>query len=113
MREHTEETTQGIADLRNEIAHLRQAVVSHAVIDQAIGVVIALSGVRPETAWDALKEVSQNTNIKLREVADHVVRWPHCGCLPREIRAALEGALRRRKRTPTAPAPAQAQVQVV
>lgn len=82
-----------IEELQEEVAQLRQALVSHAVVDQAIGVVIALSGLRPEQGWEVLKTVSQRTNTKLRDVALHVVHWPELGSLPPEIRPALRIAL--------------------
>ncbi|MFF1720759.1 ANTAR domain-containing protein [Streptomyces sviceus] len=92
MKQH-EELVEKIEELQAETAQLRQALVSHAVVDQAIGVVLALSGLRPEQGWEVLKTVSQHTNTKLRDVAQHVVRWPHVGALPAEIRRALRRAL--------------------
>ncbi|MFJ7073502.1 ANTAR domain-containing protein [Streptomyces sp. NPDC098781] len=89
------DSDQTIAALQEEVAQLRQAVLSHAIVDQAMGVVIAYGGVRPETAWDVLKEVSQNTNIKLREVSEHIVRWPRIGRLPDDLRRALTAAVTR------------------
>ncbi|QIJ60817.1 ANTAR domain-containing protein [Streptomyces sp. JB150] len=89
-----------IIALHEEVEQLRRAVVSHAVIDQAIGVVIALGGLSSDTAWNVLKEVSQHTNIKLREVADHIVQWPRCEWLPPEIRQALNAALDRARHVP-------------
>jgi hypothetical protein len=92
MTQH-EELVKTIEELQAEVAQLRQALVSHAVVDQAIGVVLALSGLRPEQGWEVLKTVSQRTNVKLRDVAQHVVRWPDVGSLPSEIRRALRMAL--------------------
>ncbi|MFG2467259.1 ANTAR domain-containing protein [Streptomyces canus] len=88
-----EELVEKIEELQEEIAQLRQALVSHAVVDQAIGVVLALSGLRPDQGWEVLKTVSQRTNTKLRDVAQHVVRWPELRSLPSEIRPALRIAL--------------------
>ncbi|MET9461686.1 ANTAR domain-containing protein [Streptomyces canus] len=88
-----EELVEKIEELQEEIAQLRQALVSHAVVDQAIGVVLALSGLRPDQGWEVLKTVSQRTNTKLRDVAQHVVRWPDLGSLPAEIQPALRIAL--------------------
>ncbi|MES4889446.1 ANTAR domain-containing protein [Streptomyces sp. NPDC096012] len=85
-----------IAALQEQIEQLTEAVTSHAVVDQAIGVVIAYGGVLPETAWDVLEEVSQHTNIKLREVAARLVQWPRSACLSPEIRSALDAALKGR-----------------
>lgn len=88
-----EELVGQIEELQEEVAQLRQALVSHAVVDQAIGVLVALSGLRPEQGWEVLKTVSQRTNTKLRDVALHVVHWPGLGTLPPEIRPALRIAL--------------------
>ena len=88
-----EELVEKIEELQEEVAQLRQALVSHAVVDQAIGVVVAVSGLRPEQGWEVLKTVSQRTNTKLRDVALHVVHWPDVGSLPAEIRPALRIAL--------------------
>ncbi|MFF0096689.1 ANTAR domain-containing protein [Streptomyces canus] len=90
---HHEELVEKIEELQEEIAQLRQALVSHAVVDQAIGVVLALGGLRPDQGWEVLKTVSQRTNTKLRDVAQHVVRWPELRSLPPEIRPALRIAL--------------------
>ncbi|POX52520.1 ANTAR domain-containing protein [Streptomyces sp. Ru71] len=96
MPEHQDQACD-VASLREEIAQLKQAVVSHAVVDQAIGVVIARGRLPPESAWSVLREISQQTNTKLREVAEHIVQWPYCGWLPPEIGRALAGALARRR----------------
>ncbi len=79
---------------------MRRAVVSHAVIDQAIGVVLVYGGVRPDTGWEILKEVSQHTNTKLREVAEYLVQWPYCEWLPPKIRHTLDAALQRQRGSP-------------
>ncbi|MDI9835706.1 ANTAR domain-containing protein [Streptomyces sp. KAU_LT] len=89
------ESDETIAALRQEVAQLQHAVFSHAIVDQAIGVVVAYGGVRPGTAWEVLKEISQHTNTKLREVAELVVRWPHEGRLPEDVRGALTAAVAR------------------
>ncbi|MGW1065222.1 ANTAR domain-containing protein [Streptomyces aureus] len=46
---------EGVDALQAEIARLRHAVVSHAVVDQAIGVVVTYGGVPPEVAWEVLR----------------------------------------------------------
>ncbi|WP_432021369.1 ANTAR domain-containing protein, partial [Streptomyces sp. 1222.5] len=58
------------------MGQLKHAVTSHAVVDQAIGVVVALSGLSPVAAFEVLREVSQRTNVKLIDVAVSVVQWP-------------------------------------
>ena len=81
--------------LQEQVRQLKEAVVSHAVVDQAIGVVIALGGVTPDEGWIVLKEVSQHTNIKLRNVAEAILIWGRTGVIPPEILAALEDRLGR------------------
>jgi GAF domain-containing protein len=53
--------------------HLRTALSSRSVIDQAIGIIIGSQRCPPETAFDILRTVSQNRNIPLREVAADLV----------------------------------------
>ncbi|MEU0175026.1 ANTAR domain-containing protein [Streptomyces massasporeus] len=79
--------------LQEEVQQLKEAVVSHAVVDQAIGMVVALGRISPDQGWAVLKEVSQHTNIKLRNVAELILVWGRTGVMPEEIRVALEDAL--------------------
>jgi hypothetical protein len=91
-----EARTDLIRRLEDEVAQLRQAVASHAVIDQAIGVVVAVGRTTPAEAWDVLREVSMCTNIKLRHVAELVVEWGQTGRLEAGIRDELSLRLRHR-----------------
>ncbi|MEW2511479.1 ANTAR domain-containing protein [Streptomyces sp. NPDC046870] len=84
-----------IAALQAEVDQLKEAMTSHAVIDQAIGMVVALGRVTPDQGWQVLKEVSQHTNIKLRNVAELILIWGRRGDIPARIRAELEDALDR------------------
>jgi hypothetical protein len=61
------------AYLKERIAQLEQAVESHAAINQAQGILMAVHRMSAEAAWAALQRVSSHTNIKLRLVADAVV----------------------------------------
>lgn len=81
--------------LQEEVQQLKEAVVSHAVVDQAIGMVVVLGRISPDQGWAVLKEVSQHTNIKLRSVAELILVWGRTGVMPEEIRSALEDALDR------------------
>jgi hypothetical protein len=76
--------------LEDENAQLRQAVSSHAVIDQAIGVVLAVGELTPEEGWEVLRRTSQRTNVKLRRVAEAVVEWARTGELPEAVKTELE-----------------------
>jgi hypothetical protein len=84
-----------IIELQEEIGQLKEAVTSHAVVDQAIGMMVALGRVTPDQGWVVLREVSQHTNIKLRNVAEMIIIWGQKGDLPPDIRATLEDALDR------------------
>ncbi|MGW2705308.1 ANTAR domain-containing protein [Streptomyces sp. NPDC001340] len=82
-----------ISGLRGEIHHLQDAVVSHAVIDQAIGVVKAVGGLRPDQGIEVLTAVSRRTDIGLRAIAGLPVDWAATGRLPDDLRKALDTAL--------------------
>jgi GAF domain-containing protein len=58
------------ADLTDQ---LKSSIVSRAVIDQAIGVIMATQRCPQEQAFEILRSVSQNTNVKLRELAASIV----------------------------------------
>jgi hypothetical protein len=49
----------------------------------------------PDEGWLVLREVSQHTNVKLRNVADLILIWGRGGEMPEEIRAELEDLLDR------------------
>ncbi|WP_189984719.1 ANTAR domain-containing protein [Streptomyces capoamus] len=74
---------------------MKEAMASHAVVDQAIGMVVALGRITPDRGWQVLKDVSQHTNIKLRNIAELILIWGRRGDIPAEVRAALEDALDR------------------
>ncbi|MEV6115332.1 ANTAR domain-containing protein [Streptomyces sp. NPDC052109] len=84
--------------LVTENEQLRQAVSSHAVIDQAIGAVVVLGQIAPEEAWRALRDVSQRTNTKLRTVAEHILDYAQGGALPEPERIELGQAIDRYRR---------------
>ncbi|MEW6477441.1 MAG: GAF and ANTAR domain-containing protein [Actinomycetota bacterium] len=53
--------------------HLREALESRDVIGQAKGILMARRGCTAEAAFEALRKVSQQRNIKLRDIAAQVV----------------------------------------
>lgn len=53
--------------------HLRTALSSRSVIDQAIGIIMGMQHCPPQTAFDILRTASQNRNIPLREIATELV----------------------------------------
>jgi GAF domain-containing protein len=52
---------------------LRSSIVSRAVIDQALGVIMATERCPQDKAFALLRGVSQNTNVKLRDLATTIV----------------------------------------
>lgn len=56
---------------------LKQALNSRAVIDQAIGVLMIRRDLTPQQAFEELSQQSQNSNVKLREIAARLVANPH------------------------------------
>ncbi|MBN0046699.1 ANTAR domain-containing protein [Streptomyces actuosus] len=87
--------TDRLFELQEEVDQLKEAVSSHAVVDQAIGMIVALGRVTPDQGWLVLKEVSQHTNIKLRHVAELILIWGRSGRMPEGIAAELAEALER------------------
>lgn len=78
----------GNADLAarsvEDLANMREAMVSRAVIEQAKGMLMERHQVSEDEAFTALTRTSQNTNIKLRDVAAQLV---DTRLLPAAIRA--------------------------
>lgn len=62
---------------RELATQLSQAMDTRAVIDQAIGVMMARTGMTAERAFAELSQRSQNTNVKLREIAAQLVANQH------------------------------------
>ncbi|MFG3506772.1 ANTAR domain-containing protein [Streptomyces sp. NPDC047821] len=85
-----------LARLTTEVTQLRQALDSRAVIDQAQGVIMALTPCPAERAWQVLVETSQHGNTKLRDVATALVAAvAHGHGLPPGLRVPLDRAVRR------------------
>ncbi|WP_346140043.1 ANTAR domain-containing protein [Streptomyces virens] len=84
--------------LQEEVEQLRQAIASRPVIDQARGILMATHGCSSDEAWHILREASQLSNTKLREVAAAVTAGAAAEGTPPppEVRTALSRALARR-----------------
>ncbi|MFI0242985.1 ANTAR domain-containing protein [Streptomyces sp. NPDC016845] len=86
---HPPDADARVAELEREVAQLKEAVVSHADVDRAVGVLIAVARISPADAFDVLREVLMRLNIKLRRVALLTVRWGQSGVLPVNVRTEL------------------------
>ncbi|MFJ6837388.1 ANTAR domain-containing protein [Streptomyces sp. NPDC091209] len=88
-------------ELRDENAQLREALGSHAVVDQASGVLLAVGQLRPDRGRHVLRKVSQRTGIKLRHVAELLIEWARTGhCVPTSVTNWISN-------WPSTPTPAQ------
>jgi AmiR/NasT family two-component response regulator len=82
--------------LRAENEQLRRALGSRSVIDQATGMVMALTPCPRDAAWAILVRASQYGNVKLRDVAAALVASAEGRPLPLAVRHALVRASRPR-----------------
>ncbi len=62
-----------VSELNDEVRQLKEALDSNRRIGMAMGLVMGQLQVTDVEAFDALRRVSQNTNRKLRDVADDVI----------------------------------------
>ncbi|MFJ4814063.1 ANTAR domain-containing protein [Streptomyces sp. NPDC088801] len=94
------ERAECLHDLREEVEQLRQAIASRPVIDQARGILMATHGCTSDEAWHILRETSQLSNTKLRDVAAAVTASAEADGPPpsAELRTALKRAVARRRR---------------
>ena len=81
--------------LRDEVAHLHEAVKSQRDIGMAIGLFSARFGCSTEQAWRSMLRVSQDSNTKIRDVARVLVATHDgtAGAEDRRVLARLAGHL--------------------
>ncbi|MEV5433509.1 GAF and ANTAR domain-containing protein [Streptomyces sp. NPDC052701] len=58
---------------RSSAADVRTALLSRSVIDQAIGILMARERIDARNALERLRRVSQDRNVKLRDLCAHLV----------------------------------------
>ena len=79
--------------LEVEIAQLRTAMMSRAVIEQAKGVLMLLTGCGDQVAFDLLTHISSHTHRKVRDIAQEVVASASGrSSLPADVRAIIRDA---------------------
>ena len=61
------------SDIASEAAQLREALRTRPVIEQAKGIIMADRRCGPEEAFDLLKRLSNDTNVRIAEVAAAVI----------------------------------------
>ena len=82
-----------IQALELELAQMRTAMASRAVIEQAKGVLMLLTGCTEQAAFDLLTHISSHTHRKVRDVAQDLVASATGRCpLPDDVKAILRDA---------------------
>ncbi|SDL89699.1 GAF and ANTAR domain-containing protein [Nonomuraea jiangxiensis] len=66
-------TTLGAARTREMVAQLKEALATRAIIDQALGIVMAQRRCTSHQAFEVLRQVSQSRNVKLHQLAASIV----------------------------------------
>ncbi|MFL9657914.1 ANTAR domain-containing protein [Streptomyces sp. PB17] len=102
------QTTTGelVAELRRvraENRQLKQALASHAAVDQAIGVLTVLGRISPADGFTVLRETSQHTNVRLSVVAEYLLDHARGAPLPAVLHGELHAALSRHASPHTGP----------
>jgi GAF domain-containing protein len=62
-----------LAEVEDQRRHLQQALSSRSTIDQAMGIIMAQTRLSAEQAFDVLRRRSQQTNVKLRDIALRII----------------------------------------
>ena len=62
-----------MASCADQNDQLRSSIMSRAVIDQALGVIMATERCPQDKAFALLRSTSQNTNVKIRDLAATIV----------------------------------------
>jgi GAF domain-containing protein len=62
-----------LAERTEMSAHLQAALASRAVIDQAVGIIMGQNRCTVDEAFEVLRAISQNRNVKLRDIAADMV----------------------------------------
>ena len=79
--------------LELEVTQLRTAMASRAVIEQAKGVLMLLTGCAEQVAFDLLAHISSHTHRKVRDIAQDMVASATGRCqLPDDVKAILRDA---------------------
>ena len=87
------EDAERVRALETEVAQLRTAMASRAVIEQAKGVLMLLTGCDDVRSFDLLTHISSHTHRKVREVASELVASAAGRVdLPTDVRAILRDA---------------------
>ncbi|MFJ9152087.1 ANTAR domain-containing protein [Streptomyces sp. NPDC102270] len=90
-------------ELRLEVDQLRRAMRTRPTIDVARGIVMASFGLSAEDAWTVLVAASQNTNIKMRDLAEELTGAVHGAPVPEQVQQQMAAAVAKVRETVPTP----------
>jgi hypothetical protein len=97
---HPDDRDERLRALETEVAQLRTAMASRAVIEQAKGVLMLLTGCSDERSFQVLTHISSHTHRKVRDVAGELVASAAGRAeLPADVREILRDACPPPRRT--------------
>ncbi|WP_327591547.1 ANTAR domain-containing protein [Streptomyces chartreusis] len=77
-----------------EREQLLHALETRPAIDMALGVLMASFTCQPDDAWKILVDVSQRSNVKLRQVAQAITQGVSGDPIPAELQEHLAAAVK-------------------
>src|SRR5215211_1971062 len=72
------DTSSRVAQLEAEIAQLKDALARRQQIGVATGLLAQRFSISPDRAWSLLVRLSQNGHVKVRDIAEALIK-AHCG----------------------------------
>src|SRR5215216_4855857 len=72
------DTSSRVAQLEAEIAQLKDALARRQLIGVATGLLAQRFSISPDRAWSLLVRLSQNGHVKVRDIAEALIK-AHCG----------------------------------
>jgi hypothetical protein len=93
--EGSEESADVVAELEEQVMHLHRALGTRDLIGRAKGILQARLGLADQDAFDLLSRTSQNANVRLVTVAEHVVAHAETTPFPEQDRRAFGASLAR------------------
>ncbi len=85
--------TDVVAELEEQAMHLRRALATRDLIGRAKGILQARLGLADQDAFDLLSRTSQNANVRLVTVAEHLVAHAETTHVPEQDRRAFGESL--------------------
>ncbi|MDP9067582.1 MAG: ANTAR domain-containing protein [Actinomycetota bacterium] len=73
IQSYLDDVESALAGAKAQVAQLEEALLTRTTIGQAVGLLMAQEGLGSEEAFMKLVHVSQNANIKLRDIAQRYV----------------------------------------